>query len=350
MKNLFIIALCVALLASCSQGGYEIAGTVDKADLNGKYVYLYQYGPDVEVPADSALVENGTFKITGNATTPQLYVLEFNVNDVAPQRPSVGSNNPYTATFILENAKLKAELTEAPTVTGSPENDAWTALQKEIKDINNSDSEETLFNYVEYVKNYILQNQDKQSAAKLLFDFRYYLDEEFRREAISKASGAFLAVPNIDKMVEHLAILEKVSIGKKFADIALNDPEGNPIKLSDYAGKGKVVLIDFWASWCPPCRADMPHLVSVYGQYKDKGFEIIGLSLDRNNEDWVKGINELNITWPQMSDLKYWQSEGAALYGVNSIPHTVLIDKDGTIIAKNLRGKSLDEKLVEILQ
>lgn len=344
MKNLFIFALCVALLASCSQGGYEIAGTVDNAGLNGKYVYLYEFGPKVEVATDSALVENGTFKIKGTVNTPQLYVLEFNVYDVAPQRQKAGLNNPYTATFVLENAKLKADLTQAPTVTGSPENDAWTALQQEITGSDNEDA------MIESVKAYILKNTDKQSAAKLLFDFRYDIDEETRREAISKASPAFLAVPNIDLLVEHLAKLEKVAVGKKFTDIALNDPEGKPVKLSDYAGKDKVVLVDFWASWCPPCRADMPHLVSVYKQYKDKGFEIVGVSLDRKSEDWIKGIKDLNITWPQMSDLKYWQSEGAELYAVNSIPHTVLLAKDGTIINKNLRGDALDKKLAELFK
>lgn len=285
MKNLFIFALCVVLLAACSEGGYKISGTVDKTELNGKYVYLYQYGPDIETPTDSALVENGTFKMAGTVHTPQLFVLEFNAEDVAPQRSAPGLNSPYTALFVLENSKLNANLTETPTVTGTPENDSWTALQNEIKDINNSDSEETYNKYVESVKSYILQNTDKQSAAKLLFDFRYSLDEDFRREAVSQAGPAFLAVPNIDKIVDHLAVLEKVAIGKKFTDFAMNDPEGKAIKLSDNVGVGKVTLIDFWASWCPPCRADMPHLVDVYSQYKDKGFEIVGVSLDRNNED-----------------------------------------------------------------
>ena len=119
--------------------------------------------------------------------------------------------------------------------------------------------------------------------------------------------------------------------------------------MSDYAGKGKVVLVDFWASWCGPCRQEMPNVVKVYNQYKDKGFEIVGVSLDQTEEAWKKGIADLGITWPQMSDLKYWQCEAAAIYGVNAIPHTVLIDKDGTIIERNLRGEKLYERIAELL-
>ena len=122
------------------------------------------------------------------------------------------------------------------------------------------------------------------------------------------------------------------------------------MKLSDYVGKGKVVLIDFWASWCGPCRREMPNLVEAYKQYKDKNFEIVGVSLDRDLEAWKKGIADLNITWPQMSDLKYWDCEGAKLYAVSSIPHTLLVDAEGTIVARGLHGEELQQKIAELLK
>ena len=128
------------------------------------------------------------------------------------------------------------------------------------------------------------------------------------------------------------------------------DAKGKTHKLSEYVGKGKIVLIDFWASWCPPCRRDMPNMVEVYKQYKSKGFEIVGISLDSKQEAWEKGVKDLQITWPQLSDLKGWKNDGAALYGVNSIPHTVLVDKDGTILAKGLHAKEIGEKLKELLK
>ena len=127
-------------------------------------------------------------------------------------------------------------------------------------------------------------------------------------------------------------------------------PEGKTVKLSDYVGKGKVVLVDFWASWCGPCRREMPNLVEAYAKYKNKNFEIVGVSLDQSADAWKEAIKKLNITWPQMSDLKYWNCEGAQLYAVSSIPHTVLIDGEGTILARGLHGDELQEKIAEAVK
>lgn len=140
------------------------------------------------------------------------------------------------------------------------------------------------------------------------------------------------------------------AVGQKFTDFTMQTPDGKEIKLSDYVGKGKVVLVDFWASWCGPCRREMPNLVEIYKKYKSQGFEIVGVSLDRDAEAWKKGIEQLHITWPQMSDLKYWDCEGARLYAVSSIPHTVLIDGEGTILARGLHGEELQEKIAESLK
>ena len=129
----------------------------------------------------------------------------------------------------------------------------------------------------------------------------------------------------------------------------MQTPEGKTVKLSDYVGKGKVVLVDFWASWCGPCRREMPNLVEAYAKYKNKNFEIVGVSLDQSADAWKEAIKKLNITWPQMSDLKGWQNEGAQLYAVNSIPHTMLVDADGTILARGLHGEKLQTKLEEVL-
>jgi len=372
MKKLVALAIATFLLSACSGNkGYEIDGTVANADLNGKYVYLYEYGNATTSPIDSAMVENSKFVLKGLQETPKLSTLRFANDAIEAKRVGTGENTPYSVVFVLENAKYKAELSEAPVLTGTPENDAYAGLQKELKrlradydqivaDMRSEDTEiaaqaekryEDMDKAVtESIKKYIQDNPDKQTAAKLLYDFRHSLDENERREIIAKAGETFKATPNIDKIIDHLNILDKVAIGKKFTDFEMADPDGKMHNLSDYVGNGKVVLIDFWASWCPPCRADMPHLVKVYDQYKKKNFEIVGISLDRTADAWKKGIKDLNMTWPQLSDIKFWQCEGAALYGVNSIPHTVLVDKDGTIIAKNLRGEALDAKLAEIIK
>jgi thiol-disulfide isomerase/thioredoxin len=135
------------------------------------------------------------------------------------------------------------------------------------------------------------------------------------------------------------------NIGNKAPELNYKNPDGKEIALSSL--KGKVVLIDFWASWCGPCRGENPNVVAAYKKFKNgKGFEIYSVSLDQNKEAWIKAIKADNLLWPShVSDLKFWSSEGAQKYGVNSIPTNFLIDKDGIIIAKGLRGEALDNEL-----
>ena len=122
------------------------------------------------------------------------------------------------------------------------------------------------------------------------------------------------------------------------------------MKLSDIIAKNKYTLIDFWASWCGPCRREMPNVIAAYKEYNKKGFGIVGVSLDNDADKWKAAIKEMGMTWDHMSDVKGWQCEGAALYGVNSIPATVLVAQDGTIIERNLRGEAIKEKLAELLK
>ena len=141
--------------------------------------------------------------------------------------------------------------------------------------------------------------------------------------------------------------IKNVAIGKLAPEIELPSPEGEVIKLSSL--RGKIVLIDFWAQWCRPCRMENPNIVRVYNKYKDKGFEVFGVSLDRQREKWMQAIEEDGLAWTQVSDLKYWQSEAAQTYRVQAIPASFLLDKEGRIIAKNLRGPALEKKVAEII-
>ena len=137
-----------------------------------------------------------------------------------------------------------------------------------------------------------------------------------------------------------------LGIGKPAPNIAMNQPNGKMAQLSDL--KGKVVLIDFWASWCKPCRMENPNVVKLYKKYKNKGFEIFGVSLDKSKQAWENAIKADNLTWTHVSDLQLWNNAAAQLYGVSSIPATFLIDAEGNILAKNLRGIALEKKLEEI--
>ncbi|MAZ37884.1 MAG: hypothetical protein CL842_10580 [Crocinitomicaceae bacterium] len=146
---------------------------------------------------------------------------------------------------------------------------------------------------------------------------------------------------------DQIAVWKKAQIGSEMLDITLNNPEGEPIKLFEQLGE--ITLVDFWASWCRPCRGENPNIVKAYEKYKSKGFTVVGVSLDEDAELWKRAIKQDNLTWTHMSDLKLWNSAVVAQYNISSVPASFLVDKNGKILAKNLRGAALDLKLMQLL-
>jgi peroxiredoxin len=159
------------------------------------------------------------------------------------------------------------------------------------------------------------------------------------------------AVANTDMikdLKERVVKIKSVAIGQKAPDFTLNDPEGNPVSLYSKLGP-KLLLVDFWAAWCGPCRRENPNVVKVYNEFNKKGFDVFGVSLDQKKDDWVRAIADDKLTWTHVSDLQYWNSAAAGLYAVNSIPANFLLDENGVIIAKNLREQALYDTVKELL-
>lgn len=246
------------------------------------------------------------------------------------------------------NAKINAlwQKQQDLLMLGNGKTDA--AIDEEKNALTKNWNEEVYGNYIRdnpssrilgFVFNTYVQNMGAPVAAKL-------------NPIIALLPDSFKVMPGIKDLQARMKNAETyentVAVGKIAPDFTQKDPNDNPISLSSF--RGKYVMIDFWASWCAPCRAENPTVVKAYEKYHDKGFEILGVSLDADGakEKWMKAIKDDGLTWPQVSDLKYWKSEVVKLYGIQGIPLNFLLDPEGRIIARNLRGAALEQKLSEI--
>jgi thiol-disulfide isomerase/thioredoxin len=284
----------------------------------------------------------------------------------------------YFAQFFLDNSDVKVvakkDSLRSTKITGSPTNDVFQAYLKELermaKDVmklqgryqaamSGANADEIkkveieynaiMENMKVYTKNYVKKNNSSVVAAYITYmQLSTQLEGAELDSIVSKFPPQISKSEYVIKLKEIVESLKRTAIGVVAPDFTMNDPEGKPIQLSSL--RGKVVLIDFWASWCGPCKKENPELVKLYQKYHGKGFEILGVSLDKSKDDWVKAIKDDQLTWLHVSDLQFWQNAAARLYAINGIPLSFLLDKDGKIVAKGLTPDQIAEKLDKILQ
>lgn len=356
--QLTFYVLLFALPLSLNGQGYTITGTINNIDLNGDKVELTKLEDRNSSIIKDAVVKNNTFSFSGTIDKPALWMLVVDNHKIP---------------FVVDNAKISIAIyPDSTNISGTEVNDEFqkfidesNAYKKQVTALfskyqsaleGSAEKESLLKQYEEMearwqsqVVHYIegnINNPAGQNAFRSIFS---NLSTEELKYILTKVDSSNTQNSIIQKAANHLNVLEKTALGQFYTDVQALDESGKRIALSDYAVKGKYVLLHYWASWCAPCNKSMPDLVAIYDKYQKHGFEIIGVAIERTKKDWTTAIKNLNITWPQMSDLSYWDSNTLKAYGVAAIPYTILIDKEGVIIEKNIQPKELDELLEKLL-
>ncbi len=284
---------------------------------------------------DSVVVKNNTFLLQTKISSFPIHVVLFDRSSSAKM-------------IWLENNKMTFNSTETgfkdAIITGSKTDSLVEVFRKEGRALKSY--EEMVANEMKFVQN----NPNNLASAYTLSVMASVFGKEKSTELfsnMSKENQQSEYGKRISSLLLDLNDLKPAEIGEKYRDFSMKNQNDVEKKLSDF--KGKVVLLEFWASWCMPCRQDNPNLVNTYNKFKTNGFEIFAVSLDDNKENWLKAIQKDGLTWEHVSDLNGRNNKAALLYRINGIPENMLIDKNGLIIARNLRGESLDKKLSEIM-
>ena len=362
MRKLLVVILSVVLFACTQQEGYKITVKLDGADGN---VVLEQRGTSQWIGIDTAEVVNGVAVLEGEVEFPGMYYISVN-----------GQRNK--AIIFVENANIsvtgKADSIAVAEITGSSTHDEFKAINDQIQKIGEEymalyqeartasasgdttkaeelmEKVETLYASVGTLQeDFVKANPASYVTPLLLSQIQYEKDEAELETLVSALDPKLDNVPEIVALKEKIEKLKKVAVGQTAPDFTQNDADGNPVKFSDIYSKNELTLIDFWASWCGPCRQENPNVVATYQKYKDQGFNVFGVSLDRDKDAWLKAIEDDGLTWDHVSDLAYWNNAAAKIYAVNSIPASLLVDKNGKIVAKNKRGEELGETVAEFL-
>ena len=392
MKKSILLFLCCAGLWACQpkHDGYVINGNIG-GNSDGMKVQLideYAYPP---VILDSTVIKNGKFQLKGKLDRPGQYQIVIDkrgqgeLEDMLASRlyvenSEINYSGPCLRTYFWSNETFRKD----PVITGSASQDLFNQYKKEQAALNKKSGElnekylevyhrpalEGIFNTEEGIR--LSKELEKVGKQQQIVQWKFV--EQHPGTVVGyDLAGQFLdgmyvdlTVPQIDQltgmitkawandpeMVEAFkAKAEKaknMALGVKYQDIELMNPEGKTVKLSEYIPENKYVMLEFWASWCGPCRGEIPHLRHVYQNYKDKGFEIISISVDQNRADWEKAMKEENMVWKQLCEPKGFEGPVAEKYNITGVPTCILLDKEGRIFKTDMRGAALDAVLQEL--
>jgi peroxiredoxin len=364
MKKITLILTVAVILLSCTgkKGNeYKIAGVIKGSDV--AVVYLQKMDSTGWVTKDSAVVKNGEFEFKGKVDSPDRWNIVLKGKEMM-------------FPFFLENSDIKmivhSDSAGLIDVNGSANQDVFK------KYIVKNDSIQRLIGSLEPLYTRADSLKDTATMKKLDDQFNSF-DNGIKKLIINLAKsnpsspvGPWLIMrnsyrfeyPELDSLMhgfdttlnhsffyqaiaKRVGVLKRVQIGQPAIDFTMNDTTGHPVSLSSL--KGRILLVDFWASWCGPCRAENPNVVKAYAGFHNKGFDVLGVSFDRKKDKWEKAIKDDKLIWNHVSDLQYWGNAAGKLYGISSIPANILLDKDQKIIGRNLRGETLIAKLTELL-
>lgn len=371
MKKILLSLGILAGIASCNQKpeGFTLNGSLRGDIEDGTQVFLRTVGENNQpVDVDTAKVKEGKFTFTGTAEIPELnyvfidklpgytgVVLENGNIDFSAQKDSLGyakiEGTPQNETFsdYMEKSRelsaqaqsIQQDMQQADSVTANALRDEMMELQEEYKN---------------FELDYIKEHPDALISALLIgraLGTGSVTAEEAQEmynnlsPEIKKTKAAETFKEQMEAKKEAEANAKNTSVGAKAPEFTAPTPDGGELALND--ALGKVTLVDFWAAWCKPCRAENPNVVRVYEKYHDKGLNILGVSLDRTEEAWKKAIEDDGLNWQHVSHVAYFNDPVAKLYNVDAIPAAFLLDENGVIVAKNLRGPALEEKVAELL-